>query len=70
MLPLQPDLLVIKKLIHIITKVININGKKGKALAGKKDLDPKLDRLFDISACVCELPANKQCNDRYLNKLK
>ncbi len=63
-LPLQPDLLVIQKIERIITKVININGKKGKPLAWKKQLDPILDRLFDISACICDLPSKRQCNDR------
>ena len=65
-LPLQSDKTVLNKISREITKVININVKKAKCLVWKKNLDPILDRLFDISACVCELPAKRQCNDRYL----
>ena len=38
-------------------------------LISTRILKLKVGNISDISACVCELAANKQCNDRYLNKL-
>ena len=64
-LTLLSDMKVTKKVRSIITKVVVINAKKGKTINAKMRLYPKLDTLFDISACVCDLPDKKQCNDRY-----
>ena len=65
-LPLLSDNAVVTRIFNTITKVNGINRKKGSTLAWKKHLNPKLDKLFDISACLCELPDKHPCKHRYL----
>ena len=66
-LPLLSEKVIIHKIKIVIEKVQNINNKKSKFTLWQKNLDPILDKLFDICACDCELPAKRPCNDRYLN---
>lgn len=64
-LPLLTDKSLFRKVKDLLTVVKDINRKHGKVSA-KKNLDKKLDRLFDISACTCPLDV-KPCYDRMVN---
>ena len=61
-LPLLSKKSVVKKLTDNLTKVKSINQRK--KISFKTFLEKKLDRLFDISACQCDLPDKVACSDR------
>lgn len=53
-LPLISEKSIDRKIKHLLLTVKDINRKHAKANA-KRNLDSKLDKLFDISACSCPL---------------
>ena len=63
-LPLLPNKNTQKKIQNVIKNLKGINGRKVSSKI-KKNLDLKLDKLFDISSCKCDLPDKQPCNDRY-----
>ena len=64
-LPLLHEKRIYQKIRELLQMVKDINRKR--ATSKKKTiLCTKLDKLFDISACHCELPNNIPCNDRRL----
>ena len=46
---------VINKVEKLYKKAVEINSKKAKATV-KEQLDKRLDRLFDLACCNCDLP--------------
>lgn len=64
-LPLISHDSVTKRVKRLLDKVHLINQKKAPP-SSVKALNDKLDSLFDISACDCELPV-RECSDRQVN---
>jgi len=64
-LPLISKMSIEKKIRDILKLVKDINRKHNKASA-KRNLDDKLDNLFDIAACSCSL-VTLPCDDRRIN---
>ena len=54
-LPLIKEYSIMKKIQNLFKKVNDINWKKANKRM-KEDLTKKLDTLFDIAACTCDLP--------------
>lgn len=61
-LPIINNKSICNKVKHLLTVVKDINRKHVKARV-KNNLDEKLDKLFDISACTCSLDI-LPCSDR------
>ena len=64
-LPQKKSKSIEKKLYDLLIKVKDINRKHAKA-AAKQNVDLKLDKLFDISACLYTLEV-LPCNDKRTN---
>ena len=64
-LPLISERAIHRKVRDLLNLVKDINRKHAKARA-KKHLDSRLDKLFDISACTCQLETFP-CNDLRVN---
>ena len=63
-LPLIKPLSIKNKVRRVLETTRDINSKKKSGLKRKSNLMLKLDKLFDLSACECDLPNKLPCDDR------
>ena len=63
-LPLLSDNVIQLRTLRVIKEM---KGIKAKTVSPKikKNMYLKLDKLFDISSCKCDLPDKQPCDDRY-----